>query len=129
MAVDVKNEMQASPTKRLTPKQRAFLEWLALPKAARHPPTQGMLANQLGVTDRTLNNWKRKFDLSEKAARMAREAVTEHLPDIYAALIREAKSGKYRQIKLVLEMAGHYVEKKERKITGDVVVSWDDAPD
>jgi len=88
-----------------------------------------MLANQLGVTDRTLNNWKRKFDLSEEAARMAREAVTEHLPDIYAALIREAKRGNYRQIKLALEIAGHYVEKKERKSTGDVVVVWDDAPD
>jgi|SRR5215211_4206485 len=116
-------------TSSLTPRQQRYLEWLALPKSARHPPTRLELANELGVTDRALRKWNRTYNLEERAADLALSYLVKHAPDVLAALVRGAKRGNHKDIKLFLELTGRYVEKKERIITGDVVITWDDAPD
>lgn len=44
---------------RLKPSQIQFAEWLATPATERQPKTQIELAEQLGVVESTLCNWKR----------------------------------------------------------------------
>lgn len=95
-----------------TSNQRKLISWLALPSDARSPHTQGELAKQLGVTDRTISNWKNVPGLKEAAAELAKEQVTGELPDVYGALLKKAKAGSFFHIRLCLEIAGHYVERK-----------------
>ena len=125
----MKDKSTAEEAPSLTPRQQRYLEWLALPKGARNPPTRLELANELGVTDRALRKWNRAYNLEERAAEMALGYLVEHVPDVLGALVRGAKRGNHKDIKLFLELTGRYVQKKERIITGDVVITWDDAPD
>lgn len=92
--------------------QLKFIAWLATPSDIRKPKSHEELAKQLGVSERTLFNWKKLPGLKEESAELARELVTGELPDIYGALIKKAKAGSYFHIKLALEIAGHYVERK-----------------
>ena len=129
MAVAVKDKTTAEADAQLTPRQQRYLEWLALPKSARRPPTRLELANELGVTDRALRKWNHTYNLEQRAADLALGYLVKHAPDVLGALVRGAKRGNHKDIKLFLELTGRYVEKKERIITGDVVITWDDAPD
>jgi hypothetical protein len=94
----------------LTTGQQRFVEWLALPKSERHPHTQELFAKELGVNEKTLRRWKKELHLDRVAAEVAREQIATHLPDIYGALVREAKRGNFQHIKLALEVAEHFTE-------------------
>ena len=106
-------------------RQRLFIEWLATPKYGRIPPTQEMLADQLGVRPETLCRWKRVPGLMDAAVARARSMVHDNLPEIYGALNREASKGSFQHIKLALEVSGEHVDKKEIDLKGRVVVDWD----
>ena len=41
-----------------TPIQRRHMQWLALPRAARQPPTREKWAAVIGRSRRTLNRWE-----------------------------------------------------------------------
>lgn len=45
-------------TKKLTPKQRAFLDWLCTPEAIRQPRTQREWCKQNQVNEQTARRWK-----------------------------------------------------------------------
>lgn len=94
-------------------RQLRFIEWLATPKFDRHPPTQELLAEEIGVTARTITRWKHIPEVGEAVLDRARELLGDDLPDIYGALRREAIKGSYQHIKLAMEMTGEYVERKE----------------
>jgi transposase-like protein len=97
----------------LTANQEKFLAWLALPAAQRNPKTETEFAAELGVNPSTLWRWKKDHNLAARAAELARDMLKDDLPEIYAALKREAKGGTYQHIKLALEVSEHYVEKKQ----------------
>src|SRR5215218_7725700 len=94
----------------LTAGQQRFLVWLALPKSQRHPHSQELFASDLGVNEKTLRRWRRDLDLDRRAAELAKEQLKVHLPEIYGALVREAKSGNFQHIKLALEVAQHHTD-------------------
>lgn len=93
-------------SKQWTANQRKFQEWLSLPRYDRFPPTQELLAPELGVREETLSRWKRLEGWTEAVNEIARYSVGEHLPQIYAALIREAEKGSIQHIRTVLELTG-----------------------
>jgi len=109
-------------------RQKIFIEWLATPKYGRIPPTQEMLANQIGVRPETLCRWKKLPGLMDAAVARARSMVHDNLPEIYGALNREAAKGSFQHIKLALEVTGEHVEKKEVDLntTGDIILRWPD---
>ena len=114
---------------RFTARQRNFIEWLATPNYERFPPTHEELADELGITSRTLRRWKQKPELQEAVRQRVRELLGDDLPDIYGALRAKAKEGHFQHIKLAMEMTGEYVERQE--ISGKdggpiVIVNWDD---
>jgi hypothetical protein len=103
----------SNDVKNWTPNQLRLIEWLATPGDVRTPHTQGELAKEIGVKQETLSRWKSEPGLMETVGETARELLKKDLPEIYGALIREAKDGNFQHIKLALELSEHYVEKKQ----------------
>lgn len=100
-------------------------------KYDRVPPTQGMLAQELGVSEVSLWNWKQLPGFAEQVNETMRSGMKDRLNEVYGALLREAEKGSYHHIKLVLEMAGEYtrVQKNINENTGETTVRfvWGDA--
>lgn len=99
--------------------QIAFIEWLAQTKYDRKPATQKLLADDLGINEKTLSRWKKLPEIRQAAIERAREFLGDDLPEIYGALRREAISGSFQHIKLSLELTGEYTDKVK-------VISWQD---
>ncbi len=113
--------------------QIAAIEWLATSKYDRHPPTQEMLAERLGITPRTITRWKQDDDFMAAVTALARKFLKNDLAEMYAALSREAKAGSYQHLKLAMEMTGEYTEKQHvehsGKIDSDVSLNVSDLDD
>lgn len=90
-----------------------FQRWLALPRRERKPKTMDALALQFSVGAVTLYRWKQLPGFVDEVRKLSREFLSDDLPDIYAALRKEAKAGSFQHIKLALELADGYVEKSE----------------
>ncbi len=109
--------------------QKQFQVWLALPKYERFPPTHELLAPEIGVCNATLSRWKKQDGWNEAVNDIARNAVGEHLPEVYGALLREAEKGEIQHIRTVLELTGEM----SRAGTGDnpltIRFAWQDMPD
>ena len=99
--------------------QRRFQEWLSLPKYDRFPPTQEMLAPEIGVREETLCRWKKLDGFQEAVTALARTSVGESLPQVYGALVREAEKGSIQHIRTVLELTG---ELKQMGTEGNEIV-------
>ena len=65
----------------LKPGQIIFAEWLATPLIERQPKTQTALAEQLGVTDATLCNWKKSSELWDYRDNLLRHQGKDLVPD------------------------------------------------
>ncbi len=100
-------------------RQLKFIEWLATTKYDRHPPTQELLAEELGLNRRTLYRWKKDKNLREAVIQRARELLGDDLPEIYGALRREAAKGSYQHIRLAFEMTGEYMPTERHEHTGE----------
>ncbi len=111
-------------------RQLKFIEWLATTKYDRHPPTQELLAEELGLNRRTLYRWKKDRELQKAVLQRARELLGDDLPEIYGALRREATQGSFQHIKLALEMTGEYVPTERLEIEDVTIhVNWGDHAD
>lgn len=98
--------MMAEMAESWTPKQIRLQEWLSLPRYERVPPTQELLADELGIGWRTITRWKKKPGFAEAVNAIARAGLEKSLPEVYGALIREAEKGSIQHIRLVLELVG-----------------------
>jgi hypothetical protein len=87
-----------------------LIEWTATPSKLRDPKTEKALAERLGVSDRTLRNWKKKPGFSEEVRRLCRSLLEDKISEYYYALSQEAMKGSLTHIKLVLELLGEYTE-------------------
>jgi uncharacterized protein YjcR len=85
--------------------QMQLVEWLATPKSNRCH--QKDLAEDIGVSEKTIWKWKQKQEIIDAAYDRKRELVkADDLPDIIDALVEKAKEGKVRQAELILEWIG-----------------------
>lgn len=107
-----------------TANQLRFIEWLASTKYERSPATVKHLADELGVTERTLYRWKQLPGFKEAVTQRARELLGDDLPEIYGALRREAMQGSFQHIKLALELSGEYVETTKQEHTGSLRIEY-----
>ena len=78
-----------------TDEQVIFMEWLALPKEMREPPTQTILAKQLGVTDAVLSRWKLLPGFWDGIDRVHIKKLRERMGELHEALFQLALSGKH----------------------------------
>ena len=93
-----------------TPNQQRFIQWLATPSELRERKTHAEIAEQIGVTERTLYRWKDLPGLTRAASRLSREMLSDELPEIFGALLKRAKAGSFPHIKLALEVAGEHTD-------------------
>lgn len=91
--------------------QLRYIDWLAASRYERSPSTEQLLAREIGVTDRTLRRWKHLPGFKQAIRQRAREYLGEDIPEVYAALRREAIKGNFNHIKLALELTGEYTDK------------------
>ena len=91
--------------------QLRFIDWLAASKYERSPTTEALLARELGIADRTLRRWKLLPGFKQAIRQRAREYLGDDIPEVYAALRREAIKGNFHHIKLALELTGEYTDK------------------
>jgi hypothetical protein len=108
----------AEVTEKWTLNQRRVQEWCATPRYDRVPPTQEMLAEQIGIGDRTITRWRQQKGWQEAVNAVARAQVGVKLPEVYGALLREAEKGSFQHIQLALELVGDYVKVQRSEVTG-----------
>lgn len=81
-------------------------EWLATPRYDRIPIKQEKLADELGVSDKTLTRWKKLPGFMDEVRAIARMYLKDDLAEIYGAISREAQKGNYQMARLALELVG-----------------------
>lgn len=104
----------------------ALQRWLALPKRERKPKTARLLSDELGVDEATLYRWRKIDGFNDEVRKLIKENLHDDLPDVYAALRREAKAGSFQHIKLALELVGEYIEKQHLDTDITLHVLYDD---
>ena len=102
--------MSESRNVAFTSRQLRFIDWLAETKFDRKPPTQEKLAEEIGVSARTLVRWKKQSELMEAVQQRTRDLLKDDFPEILGALRREAIKGNFQHIKLALEMLGEFTD-------------------
>ena len=103
-------------------KRIAAIEWLADSKYNRVPATQAQFAEKIGIRTETISRWKREPDFKAAITARARELAGESLPEVYAALAREAIAGSFQHIKLLMEMTGEYTPTEKTDHSGEISI-------
>lgn len=93
-----------------TRNQRVLIAWLALPKNERKPATQRLLADQFGIDEARLSEWKKLPGFWVEVNRQARAGVQEDVAEVLATIRYQAKRGNLPFVNMVLSMAGMGVE-------------------
>ena len=106
-----------------SPEQYKFQAWLALPRRLRKPKTQKELADELGVHETTLSDWKRKTGFMAAVRVLAKDWAEDDLPEVLDALVKHAKKGSSNHIAMFLKMSGLLVEKVDVTTGGDKLVA------
>ena len=104
------------------------MTWLAQSKYDRIPSTREEYAKVAGVNSRTLRRWQEVDGFKDEVLGMARQFLTEGLPEVYATILREASKGSFQHAKLALELTGELTQlgDEDRPINQRHVLKWID---
>ncbi len=58
------------------------------------------------VNSRTLRRWQEQDGFKDEVLAMARQFLSDGLPEVYATILREAGKGSFQHAKLALELTG-----------------------
>lgn len=106
------------PDIRRVPEFLSFASWCALPSWHRTPETQKELAEQIGVSQDTLTDWKRHPEFWPLVLQLLREWMKEHTSDVIGGLYNKIASGKggASDVRLFLGLSeGRPLESKKKK--------------
>ncbi len=104
-----------------TPDQQKLQQWLAIPSSMRMPRLQKELAAQIGVDESTLCRWKRLPGFMAEVQAVLKDELRNEIPDIMAALVREAKAGRIEAIRDCLAISGFYNHHRDTAVSVNVV--------
>lgn len=90
-----------------------------LPKGKRKSYTE--IANEIGVTDRTLRNWRAMPAMLAYKALATKRFLTDNRARVMAALVRECENGNASMTKLFMQAEGMLVDKAEIEVKGKEV--------
>ena len=99
------------------------MAWLAKSKYFRVPVTKEQYAVVAGVTSRTLRNWQNKDGFQNEVTAIAKKYLEEDLPEIYAAVSREAAKGNFQHAKLAFELTGE-LDPSESAHEVNINIKW-----
>lgn len=86
--------------------QQQVIAWLALPRAERQPKTQKALAQEVGIHEKTISDWKRIPGFTDAVNALAKSYVKDDIPEVLGVIRREAKKANLPYVNMVLSMAG-----------------------
>lgn len=98
--------MNPNESEKWSANQQQFMAWLALPSAQRKPRTQKLFAEQIGVHQDTLTDWKKLPGFMDAVNALARELVKHDVAEVLGKIRAEAKKGNLPFVNMVLTMAG-----------------------
>jgi predicted transcriptional regulator len=102
---------------RYTTQQLACARLMADPDAGL---TNKEIAEQVGVTDRTIYRWKEDEEFVELVNYLADRYMDSFLSEVYGQLQKAVKKGSVKAIELALKRSGKLIERRE--VTSDVNV-------
>lgn len=111
-------------TKTWSTNQRKFQRWLALPKPARIPETQELLADELGVHSVTLSKWKSQDGFRDEVAQLTIANLTDDMADVFRSIVREAKRGSAPHAKLYCDVLQLAVTQLNVTVAAPLVLRW-----
>ncbi len=114
---------------RWTADQIRYQHWLALSKYERKPHTKELFAKDIGVDFTTLWRWEQKPGWNETVAQIAMASLRAHVPEVVAALVREAEKGSIQHIKEFLGLVGIVGEQPTQNVNQRIVVEYIDDED
>lgn len=99
-----------------TEEQKAFMEWLALPKSMRQPATQKQFSIDYGIAEAILSRWKQLPGFWDGIENIHIKKLRERLGELYEAMINHAIEGKHPKY---MEMAFQLAKEQfgEKKVT------------
>jgi len=104
------------------PEKIRVINWLATPKKDRK--TQEELAEEIGVTSKTIWEWKKDNDLMDAVLQRKKELVkSEDLVQIIDAVVEKAKKGNIKQVEFLFEWLGEIESSKSGQTNIQVNVS------
>jgi hypothetical protein len=90
-----------------TTDQIKYQRWLAQSKYERQPHTKELFAKDvLGVDFTTIWRWEQKPGWNEAVTQIVMDALSAHIPEVLASLVREAEKGSIQHIKEFLGLVG-----------------------
>lgn len=72
------------------PRHQRLVEWLTTPKSERNPKTMQALAEELGVSPRTIRDWKARQDVRKAWEKIGHEIIGD--PDNVFDVVEEMRS-------------------------------------
>ena len=103
---------------RRVPEFLEFASWYALPRWERTPETQKELAEQIGVSQDTLTDWKKHPEFWPLVLQLLREWMRERTSDVIGGLYQKITSGKggASDVRLFLSLSeGRSIESRNKK--------------
>lgn len=101
--------------------KEAYLEWLKTPPSLRDPKTKKGMAEEIGVTERTLQNWEATDEFRDELLRFKKQLASRMYADLIGAAYDIAMHGPAPQrmpaIKLLLDHINLTDEEEEAKAT------------
>ncbi len=105
--------------KRLSEKQIVAVEYLALPQ--RGGLTYTEIADNVGVTERQLYNWRQDDDFMDAVVKRTIRNAAEYLPDIMASVPKHIiEDGNAAMLRTYMQSIGALTEKLEIDSKGSV---------
>lgn len=92
-------------TRQWSARQMVFIQWLANP-LEKVPPSQEMLADELGISRSTLKRWRKLPGFPDAVNERAQEMIRDDVPKLLRAGVQHALAGKFEYWKALLQMAG-----------------------
>ena len=100
-----------------------YLEWLMQPPGEREPSSKTDMAEQLGVSLRTLYNWEAEPEFQEKLRSLKIEWGNRWYPDILNRLMEIGLHGPPAQSVQALKVLLGHIDVKEIKADNDVIIN------
>ncbi|MFZ4454322.1 phBC6A51 family helix-turn-helix protein [Salibacterium aidingense] len=97
---------------KLSDRQHAAIAILAMPQRAGM--TYEQVAEEVGVTRKTLHEWRKQDDFNDEMIRQVKRNAVEHLPDMYASIPKHViEDGNAALFRSYIQSLGMLTEKHE----------------